>query len=428
MQQPPPEAAAGKPATGNPVHAVASDKALQIQEWEDKPTGIGEPLVEIDSTLMEPLKPMPSVDSLPEGPPPAGSAPQMPAMAAAPPAAMLAPTQQPQAGFEHVGTPPPLAPPPLTPHVPPPLMNPGFTGPMPHATGPQQVYPAGGAPAQGYAQQAPQQVQMMGFPRMVSEAGGGMFGDGDQADLVDVEKQRRKRVLVIAVGSAIAAVALVVVIIMATGGKKTKANMHVMGSGSSTGSNLVVKPTVETGSGSSSGAGSAEVAVGSGAGSAEVAPTPVPPTPPAAGTCKVEVTTNPPGAQVAIDKDTLGDTPGTFDLPCDTEAKLKIYKSKYFGVIKAVTPTSEGVKVDLTLQSAIFAVKVTSVPAGATITVGGKPMGVTPTSIRLPAFSASTIVISKDGFMPDTQKVTPKQNGIAHHVTLKKLSVQRPKK
>ena len=49
------------PKTGNRVLAVASEKALTAVEWEDKPTGIGEPLVQIDPTLMEPLAPMPAL-------------------------------------------------------------------------------------------------------------------------------------------------------------------------------------------------------------------------------------------------------------------------------------------------------------------------------------------------------------------------------
>jgi len=330
---------------------------------------------------------------------------------------VLVPTQQPQAGFENVGTPPPLAPPPLAPQQ----MNPGYAGPMPTATGPQQAI--GGA----YPKFDPnQQMQMMGFPRQVSDAGSGFFRDSESVpryptDADVAEKQRRKKVLIIAVGSAVAAVALVVMIIMLTGGKKTSAGTVTKPQ----------QPVVTPGSGSGSAtAGSAVEAVKA----PEPTPTPEPtpePTheePSKPDTCKVAVKSDPPGAVVSVDKDTLGTTPATIELPCGTETKLKIYKSKYFGVVKPVTPTAEGAKVDVALASAIFTVKVTSAPAGATITVGGKSMGVTPTTIKLPAFSASTIVITKDGFTPDTQKVTPKQNGMAHHVSLKKLSVQKPPK
>jgi hypothetical protein len=442
-QAPPPETAAQaaeRAATGNPVHSVSSKKELDVQEWEDKPTGIGQPLVEIDSTLMEPLKPMPLFDEQVPAPPAVAQTGVSPVLPAHPhhvraqtgpvqldvppplvgnmargntgPAPVLVPTQQPQAGFDNVGTPPPLAPPPLAPQQ----MNPSYSGPMPQATGQQHVYP----------QFDPnQQMQMMGFPRQVSDAGTGFFRDSEQVprfptDAQDqAERQRRKKVLFIAVGSAVAAVALVVLIIMLTGGKKTAA-------GNVTKPQTIVMPG--SGSSAESNAGSAVEAVKTPepTPTPETPPTPTPEQPAKTDTCKVEVKSDPPGAQISVDKDTLGTTPATIDLPCGTETKLKIYKQKYFGVVKPVTPTAEGAKVDVALATAIFTVKVTSAPAGATITVGGKPMGVTPTTIKLPAFSASTIVITKDGFTPDTQKITPKQNGMAHHVPLKKLSVQKP--
>jgi len=470
-KKPEPAAKKESAATGNPVHAISSKKELEIQEWEDKPTGIGQPLVEIDSTLMEPLKPMPNLDdtgqahalamaptvtaSLPIAPPraatmpPGSTGPQQaittgqqqvvttgpqPLVATGPQRAVTTGPSPlvPSNGFENSGPPLPLAPPAVTPYPPSPaVMNPGFTGPMPQATGPQQVYPQ---------QMDPQhQMQMMGFPRMVSDGGTNFFKDSGAVahfppdDPLVAERARRKRVLFIAVGSAVAAVALVVVIIMATGGKKQAAASAHDGSASSAkvamgSSSITMTPTPVTGSGS----GSAEPAVGSaGSGSADVAvKPPAPPAPPPdkqAGECPVEVKSDPPGALVAIDKDSLGATPGTFNLPCDAEVKLKIYKKGYFGQIKAVTPAAHGsAKVDVALAAATFTVKVTSAPAGATITVGGKPMGVTPTSIKLPAFSASTIVLAKDGFTSDTQKITPKQNGMAHHVQLKKVT-GRPK-
>ena len=444
-----------EPATGNPVHSISSKKELDVQEWEDKPTGIGQPLVEIDSTLMEPLKPMPALEetgqaqALATAPtvtaalaippraatlPPGSTGPQQAITAGPPRGLTTGPQQVITTGPQQVVTtgpspiaPLPLAPPALTPYPPAPTVNPGFTGPMPQATGAQQAYPA--------QVDAQQQMQMMGFPRMVSDGGTNFFRDSGSVqhfppdEPYAAESQRRKRVLLIAVGSAVAAVALVVVIIMATGGKKTSASTRNDGSASAKvtmgSSSITMTPTATTGS------GSATPAVGSaGSGSAAVAIEPPKPPPPPPdkqeGQCQVEVKSDPSGAQVAIDKDTLGATPGTFNLPCDAEVKLKIYKKGYFGQIKTVTPTADGAKVDVALAAATFTVKVTSAPAGATITVGGKPMGVTPTSIKLPAFSASTIVLSKDGFTPDTQKVTPKQNGMAHHVTLKKLT-GRPK-
>src|SRR5205823_4062296 len=117
--------------------------------------------------------------------------------------------------------------------------------------------------------------------------------------------------------------------------------------------------------------------------------------------CSVEVTSVPPGAEVTIDETTvLGTAPGTFPLPCGTETKLVLRKQRYANATKAVTPTAEGEKVTIHLPRVAFQVKVTSAPAGATITVGGKVVGVTPTTIKLPAFETSTITLAKDGFSP----------------------------
>jgi hypothetical protein len=137
--------------------------------------------------------------------------------------------------------------------------------------------------------------------------------------------------------------------------------------------------------------------------------------------CRVTIVSTPAGAQIGLENnEVLGTTPGTFDLPCDVETKLYFRKAKYFGVIKPVVANADGVALDIKLQKAVFSLKVTSTPAGATISIGGKPSGLTPSTIKVTAFEATTITIAKDGFAPDSQKVTPKQNNASHHVTLKK--------
>ena len=134
----------------------------------------------------------------------------------------------------------------------------------------------------------------------------------------------------------------------------------------------------------------------------------------------------PPGAEIAIDKTTvLGTTPSTFQLPCDVETKLYVRKKLFLGVIKPFTANAQNTSLNLKLQAAVFQIKVTSAPAGATITVNGKTLGITPTTIKLPAFATTTITLSKDGFTPDVQKIAPRQNNAAHHVNLKHVIKQR---
>src|SRR5439155_23546269 len=99
---------------------------------------------------------------------------------------------------------------------------------------------------------------------------------------------------------------------------------------------------------------------------------------------------------------------------------------RYMPMFKAVTATPEGAKLDVfKLQRAMFLVKVTSAPAGATVTVAGKPVGVTPTTIKLPAFEASRVTMTKDGYATDTEPFTPKANNAAFHVVLKRGALKR---
>jgi hypothetical protein len=404
------------PAKGNVVAAVASEHGIQAQVWEDKPTGIGEAKIEIDPTLMEPLKPMPLVDEdgFPQTQPARIPTP-------VPGAAMSTPVM-------HAFTPPPalsvgFAPAPLaSPPLPPPPLT-----PLPGQFG---TTTQGLPPPPAMTPHA--QAAMMGFdqPRMVTDQGTGFFRDSGSVPHYATDAQAAirqgssKRTLVIAVSAAVIAVMGFVIVVMATGGKKSRA-AHPTGSGAA---------PIEVASGSAPGPGETP-------GSGSALPTIAPPdrgsdvtqvAPPvqdagagAAATCTVAVTTTPAGAEVSLDKTVLGTTPGTFALPCGVEAKLGIRKRTYMGVYKLVTPTAEGATLAVKLAAALFSVKVTSVPAGATITVGGKPMGVTPTTIKVPAYAASSITISKDGFAPDTQKLTVKDNNVAHHVTLKKTGKRR---
>jgi hypothetical protein len=225
------------------------------------------------------------------------------------------------------------------------------------------------------------------------------------------ESVRRKRVLLVAV-CAVAAVAAILAIVLVVGGNKSTA--------ANEGKRVAVRPT-------DSAAGSAVRGSGEAVAPVVAAPQGSGTSPPAAdaavavAACSVDLTTTPPGAQVARDDGTpLGTTPGTFDLPCGTDTKLVVRKQAYFTIAKVVIATDAHTPLAFALTRALFSVKVTSVPPGATITVGTKTLGVTPTTVKLPAFQAATITLAKDGFAPDTQKLTIKQNNMAHVVTLRR--------
>ena len=140
--------------------------------------------------------------------------------------------------------------------------------------------------------------------------------------------------------------------------------------------------------------------------------------------CKVVVSSVPGGAEVVIGKEVVGTTPASLTLPCGVEAKLVVRKARFTSQARLVTPKTDGKPIKVMLAKMTFSVKVSSTPPGASITVGTKSMGFTPGMVKLPAFELSSLKIAKDGFAPDVQKITPKQNNQSVHSTLKK----QPKK
>jgi hypothetical protein len=139
--------------------------------------------------------------------------------------------------------------------------------------------------------------------------------------------------------------------------------------------------------------------------------------------CNVEVSTTPAGAEISLDKTTVvGTSPATIPMPCGVETKIYVKKAKYGSAMKAFTATADATKVAIKIAAPIFQLKVTSMPEGATITIAGKVVGITPTSIKVTAFASTMITLTKDGYTPDTQKIAPRQNNASHHVVLKHVT------
>jgi hypothetical protein len=222
---------------------------------------------------------------------------------------------------------------------------------------------------------------------------------------------RSKKRLIVIAASAAAAVVLALVLALTLGHGKKKHVADHRGSAGSAVQQVVTPPPVVID------AAVAAVVVPDAAVAAVVAPDAAV----AATTCKVEVATNPAGAEVTLeDKTVLGTTPGTFSLPCGAATKIYIKKAKYLPVLRSITPDADGTKISVSLGIATFSVKITSTPAGASITVGGRSKGVTPTAVQLPAYTTQAITLTKDGYQTDTQKVVIKSNGLSHHVVLKR--------
>jgi hypothetical protein len=372
---------APSPASGNPIHAVASDKPISVVQWDEKPTGIGESKIEIDSTLMEPHRAMPNLDA---------TAPQ----AAIPGEPPRTPTGE---SRPLDAVPPPLAPMPARPTS-------GFAM----------------AGAQ-FPPQRPSVTDIVGYPPVAS---------GTVA-------AKKKKMIVLAVVAGLVAVGAIVMLVLTLGGKKASSPAAEPGSGSAP-SKVVVPakatppepPPVEMPAKGSAtppaGSGSQQAAVEPKGSAQETPPAPeqgsaAAPPPAPTGPCKVQVVTSPLGADIFVGDQKLGTSPASIELPCGSESKIALKKKSFPNTLRAFTPdASKANKLVVKLNRTMLSVKVTSTPAGATITAGGKTMGVTPTTIKLPAGETSTITLTKPGFAADTQKVTPRNNSSSHHVTLKK--------
>ena len=149
---------------------------------------------------------------------------------------------------------------------------------------------------------------------------------------------------------------------------------------------------------------------------------------PAAGDCYADVSSVPPGAEIVLDQTrVIGTTPQRVALPCGHPVELMVRKPHLVPATHAITPTPEGAGVQFVLVRQTFLVKVSSTPPGATVTLGGKSLGVTPTMVKVPAFESSTLSIARDGYDTETETVSPRGNGTAVHTVLKKADHKKPR-
>jgi hypothetical protein len=323
-------------------------------------------------------------------------------------------------------------------------------GPTPFALGPQSqpaavpyVTPASGMPALG-AQPGfsspgmPAQSNLFARSQSqpIADQSFGMMGFAQQpgyAAPATTPDTRRKQTILIGIGAIVALAAGFALVLVLAGGKDNKKTKPTAGSGSanvvangsntnSAGSDAATPQVGSDGSGATEdGSGSAEPAVVVDTPTDAGTQKPDDPKPATDGPCKVSITSVPQGADVYQGDKKLGATPLTTELPCGVEAKLNLRKPRFINTGRAFTPAEgKANKLVVKLAKPTYTVKVTSSPAGATITVGGRSMGVTPATIRLPANEAAAIMVSKSGFKTDSKTVTPKSNNISHHVVLKK--------
>jgi PEGA domain len=334
------------PASGNRNIAVASSKAIEAVEWEDKPTGIGEALVEIDPSLM--ARP---------------------------------PTEE-EEPVNIVSMPPADVPPPLP--TPPPFGS----GALPLLQKPPPPPLVVNASASFPSFKAHDETEHVSF----------------LTDSIAMEPKKKPRTILIAAIAAFVVLATVATIFI-TGVAKHKQQPVGTGSGSAV---ALAAP-----------ADAAAAIVVDAPREAITPPVAIDAGVAAPATCNVDVTTSPSGAELSIDKTVVGTAPTTLQLPCGVATKILAKKDKWGSATKAFTASATATKLTIKIPPPLFQLKVTSIPSGATITIAGKVVGITPTTIKVPAFAGSTITLTKDSYAPDTQKVTAKQNNATHMVTLK---------
>lgn len=412
----PPE---GELPPGPPVSTVASDKPLDSNARTQPEITQDEPKIQIDPTLIEPLQPMPADDAAADDdlaepppampPPPTASTPMLPLAAPPPSQQMLA---QPGAvPILPVATTPGMGPLPITPPR------------------PQLASASGASPAIATA-------QVRGD---VTDGGVGFFREsGDIPRLATNDEmsraaQKRKRRMIVIVASAAAAVLLAVIAIVLVTRK---------GDGPAKPTTAAPPPTTEVAPPAPEAPPKIEAAPPK---VESVAPvTPETPevkedeiqieTPTAQEAiadaptdCSVTITSVPAGAEIHIGGEAKGAAPVTVTLPCGVGTKVTVKKARYQTSTREVTPKPNGKPIKIALARSTFTVKVSSSPPGASVKLNGKTLGMTPTTVKVPAFESSTLRIAKDGYAPETAKVTPKNNASSVSVTLKK-TVRAPSK
>ena len=374
---------------GPPASTVASSKLLDSSPRAPSidPGADEGPKVQIDPTLIEPLQPMPALEA------------DEPPVIVVPVAAAR----------------PPL---------------PGM--PLPAASVARPIAPTASAPARSVPE----------APRPVTDAGAGFFRDsGDVANLsgestaIGARTHPRRRLVIVAASAIAVALGIILVITL---GKKDELRQPTANA-----ARLEDEGRPATAPGNAEDTAPAitpppggDPAVAPGApdeielpadDAADAMPPPIEPGDVGAATdCSVPVASRPSGAEIVLDKATVGTTPATLTLPCGVEARLVLRKSRYVSAHRTITPKAGGQRpVRVALARVTLQVKVSSTPPGATITLAGKTIGVTPTMVKLPAFEAASLKIAKVGFGPVLKKITPTQNSMAVHVTLTKGAKRR---
>jgi formylglycine-generating enzyme required for sulfatase activity len=123
---------------------------------------------------------------------------------------------------------------------------------------------------------------------------------------------------------------------------------------------------------------------------------------------QLELTTEPPGAQVSLGATYQGVTPLTVPVPPESPQDVKIFKPGYEVIVRSVElRPGQQERMHLPLQARLGVIDLISVPEDAELTIDGRPAGAATQQLTLIAVPHQ-LVIRKDGYAPHEVRVTPR--------------------
>ncbi|MBA3394768.1 MAG: PEGA domain-containing protein, partial [Deltaproteobacteria bacterium] len=138
------------------------------------------------------------------------------------------------------------------------------------------------------------------------------------------------------------------------------------------------------------------------------------------GPCRLDVTTTPAGTLVLVDGQSIGPSPISIAGPCQ-KRRVDLTHPRYKAAQKFVTlDAAKPTAIDVMMTRPTHALQVITNPPGATISIGGRRAGTSPTVVQLMGFSGIDVKIERRGFETVTKRVYSKKPQDKLAVTLKR--------
>jgi len=114
--------------------------------------------------------------------------------------------------------------------------------------------------------------------------------------------------------------------------------------------------------------------------------------------CGVDVRSDPDGADVAVAGQVVGSTPARIELPCGPQ-EIAVRRSRYVDAQRRVRlRPGKPDRIEVKLERPDHKVRIVSAPLGATVTVNGKPAGITPLVMTVKGYQQIRVRIERPGF------------------------------